>query len=90
VALAPPGEVAKFIHVARPNTHNLLVSVHAIVCLELLATTLANKHLVTVLLNLVLVRRLQNPKSLVTDVTFVNTLSLSPSCALYFCAPPVS
>ena len=90
MALAPLGEVPKVIPLARPDTFDPLVSVHAIVGLELLATTLADKHMGTVLLNLVLVRLLQNLKSLVTDITFVSTLSLSPSCPLYFCAPPVS
>ena len=39
-----------------PATHNLLVSDHAVVGLELLAKNLAHKHMATVVLNLVLVR----------------------------------
>ena len=76
MALAPLGEVAKVIPVARPDTLNLLVSIHVIVGLELLATTLADKHMATVLPNCVLVRRWQRLESLVTDITGVNPLSL--------------
>ena len=42
----------------RLATHKLLVSVDAVVGLELLATTFADKHMATVLPNYVLVRRL--------------------------------
>ena len=76
MALAPVGEVAKVIPVARPDTLNLLVSIHVIVGLELLATTLADKHMATVLPNFVLVRRWQRLERLVTDITGVNHLSL--------------
>ena len=51
VVIAPHGEVAKALPVARLATHKLLVSVHAIVGLELLATTLADKHKANVLPN---------------------------------------
>ena len=61
-------------------THKLLVTVDAVVGLERLATTLADKHMATVLPNFVLVRRWQRLESLVTDITGVN--ALSPSCAL--------
>ena len=77
VALAPNGEVAKALPVVRLATHKLIVSVDAVVGVELLATTLAGKHMATVLLNLVLVRLWQKLKSFVTDITVVN--SLSPS-----------
>ena len=41
LVLAPHGEVAKILPVVRLATHKLLVSVNAVVDLELLATTLA-------------------------------------------------
>ena len=71
VVLAPHGEVANTLHVVRLTTHKLIVSVDDAVGLELLATTLANKHMATVL-----VRRWQRLESLVTDITGVNPLSL--------------
>ena len=49
VVLAPHGEVAKAHPVVSLATHKLLVSVHAVVGLELLATTLADKHMAIVL-----------------------------------------
>ena len=71
----------------RINIYNVcFVSVHAVVGLELLATTLADKHMTTVLPNLVLVKYWQRLKSLATDITGSKHLSLS--FALYFCAPP--
>ena len=76
VVLAPHGEVAKALPLARLVTHKLIVSVDAIVGLELLATTLADKHMANVLPNLVLVRRWQRLESHVTDITGVNPLSL--------------
>ena len=76
VVLAPHGEVAKALPVVRLATHKLLVTVDAVVGLELLATTLADKHMATVLPNFVLVRRWQRLESLVTDITGVNPLSL--------------
>ena len=42
--LAPHGEVAKALPVVRLATKKLLVSVDAVVGLELLVTTLADKH----------------------------------------------
>ena len=74
VDLAPHGEVAKAFPVARIATHKLIVSVDAIVGLELLAPTLADKHMANVLPNLVLVRQGQRLESLVTDITGVNPL----------------
>ena len=80
VVLAPHGEVAKTLPVVRLATHKLIVSVDAVVGVELLATTLAGKHMATVLPNFVLARHLQRLESFVTDITGVNPLSLS--CAL--------
>ena len=60
LVLAPHGEVAKALPVVRLATHKLIVSVDAVVGIELLATTLADKHMATVLPNFVLVRRWQN------------------------------
>ena len=57
VVLAPLGEVAIVLLVTRLATHKLLVSVHAFVGLDLLATTLKDKHIATVLSNLVVARR---------------------------------
>ena len=61
-------------------THKLLVSVDHVAGLKLLATTPEDKHMATVLQNVVLVGRLQRLESLVTNITEVNHLSLS--CAL--------
>ena len=58
VVLAPHGEVAKTLPVVRLATHKLIVSVDAVVGVELLATTLAGKHMATVLPNFVLARHL--------------------------------
>ena len=49
VVLAPHGEVAKGLPVVMLATHKLLVSVGAVVGVELIATTLEDKHIVTVL-----------------------------------------
>ena len=76
VVLAPYGEVAKTLPVLRLDTHKLIVSVDAVVGVELLATTLACKHIATVLPNFVLARHLQRLESFVTDITGVNPLSL--------------
>ena len=54
----------------------LLVLVDAVVGLDLFATTLAAKHMTTVLSNYVLVRHSQRLESLVTYITGVNLLSL--------------
>ena len=51
----------------------LLGSVDAVVGLELVATTIADKHMATVLPNYVLIRRLQ---SLFTHITGVNPLHM--------------
>ena len=50
--------------------------VYAVVCLELFATLLADKHMATVLPNFVLVSRSQRLDSLVTSITGVNPLIL--------------
>ena len=76
VALAQLVEVAKVLPVTRLATHKLLVYVHAVVSFELLVTTLADKHIATVLPNQALVKRWQRLKSLVTNITGVNHLSL--------------
>ena len=49
VVLAPHGEVAKTVPVMRLATRKLIVSVDAVVEVELLATTLAGKNMATVL-----------------------------------------
>ena len=76
VVLAPHGEVRKALPVVMLATHKLIVSVEAVVGVELLATTLAGKHTTTVLPNFVLARNLQRLESFVTDITGVNPLSL--------------
>ena len=76
VVLAPHGEVAKPLPVVRLATHKLIVSVDAVVRVKILATTLAGKHMATVLPNFVLARHLQRLGSFVTDITGVNPLSL--------------
>ena len=74
--LAPHEEVAKTLPVGRLATHKLIVSVDAVVGVELLATTLAGKHIATVLPNFVLARHLQILESFVTNITGVSPLSL--------------
>ena len=59
VVLATHGEVAKALPVVRLATHRLLVSVDGVVGLELLATTVADKHMATMLPKFVLVRAWQ-------------------------------
>ena len=73
VVLAPHGEVARALPVVRLATHKLLVSADDVVGLELLATTLTDKPVATVLQKFVLVRRW---KRLVPDITGVSPLSL--------------
>ena len=73
----------KTLPVARLATHKLIVSIDAVVGVELLATTPAGKQVATVLPNFVLAKHLQRLESFVTDNTGVNPLSLS--CAL---SPP--
>ena len=75
-------EVAKILPVVRLATHKLIVSADAVVGVTLLATTLAGKHIATVLPNFVLARHLQRLESFVTDITGVISLSL-----LYFVPP---
>ena len=55
VILAPLGEVEKVLSLARLVTHKLPVFVHTVVGFKLLATTIADEHMVTVLPTLVLV-----------------------------------
>ena len=76
VVLAPHGEVAKTLPVVRLDTHKLIVSVDAVVGVELLATTLAGKHIATVLPNFVLARNLQRLES-----------RGEPSLSLMLCPP---
>ena len=76
VVLAPLLEVATTLPVVRLATHKLIVSVDAVVGVELLATTLAGQHIATVLPNFVLAKHLQRLESFVTDITGVNLLSL--------------
>ena len=70
VVLAQHGEVAKAFPVVRLAIHMLLVSVDAMVGLELLATILAVKHMANVLPN-VLARCWQRLESLITDITLL-------------------
>ena len=60
----------------RLATYKLIVSVDAVVGVELLATTLAGKHIATVLPNFVLAKYLQSLEIFVTDITGVNPLYL--------------
>ena len=83
VVLAPYGEVAKTLPEVRLATHKVIVSGDAVVGVELLATTLAGKHVATVLPNFVMARHLQRLESFITDITEVNFLSLS----LMLCPP---
>ena len=50
-------KVEKALPVVRLSTHKLLASIDSVVGVELLATTLVDKHMATVLANFVLVRR---------------------------------
>ena len=59
-----------------PATHKLIMSVDAVVGVELLATTLAGKHIATVLPNCLLAKHFQRLESIVTDITGVNPFSL--------------
>ena len=69
----------------RLATKKLLVSVDAVVGLELLATTLADKYMATVMPNCLLVRCLQRLESVVTHITGVNPVSL-----MCFVLPPLT
>ena len=72
MVLAPHRKVASSL----PAEHKLLVSVDAVVGVEILATTFAGKKIATVLPNFVLARHLQRLESFVTDITGLNPLSL--------------
>ena len=82
VVLSPYGKVAKTLPVVRLATHKFILSVDAVVGVKLLATTLAGKHMATVLTKYVLARHLQRLESFGTDITGVNLNPLSLSCAL--------
>ena len=69
VVLAPQGS-CKTVPVVRLATHKLLVSVDAVIGVKLLVTTVANKHMATVLQSFVLIWRWQTLESLVTDITW--------------------
>ena len=82
VVLAPHREVAKTLPLVRLATHKLIVSIDVVVGVELLATTLAGKHIASVLPNFVLARHLQRLE------IFSQTLhgcTLSLTCAV---SPP--
>ena len=74
--LAPHGEIAKALPAVRLATKKLLVSVDAVVGLELLGKTLADSHMAPVMPNCVLFRGLQRIEILVRDITDVNPLSI--------------
>ena len=74
--LAPHRKVAKTLPAVRLATRKLIVSVDAVVGFKLLATTLAGKHMATMLPNFLLARQLQRLESFFTDITGVNSLSL--------------
>ena len=76
VVLAPHGGAAKTLPMERLSTHKLIVSVDAVVGVELLATTLAGTHIATGHPHFVLAKYLQRLESFVTDITGVNPLSL--------------
>ena len=82
VVLAPHEEVAKALPVVRLVTHKLFVSFEAVVGLELLATTLADKNMATVLQNFVLVRNWKRLESLAKDIT-----ACEPSLFILLCPP---
>ena len=73
--LAPHGKVSKVLPVVRLETNKLFASVDADLGVELLATTLAYKHMATVLANYLLVRHLQRIESLFMYITGENPLS---------------
>ena len=69
VVLATHGEKAKKFPVVRLAMNNSIGSVDAVVGVELLAKTLAGKHIATVLPNFVLARHLQRLENFVKDIT---------------------
>ena len=68
--------MAKILPVVRLATHELIVSVDAVVGVTHLAITLTGKHIATVLPNFVLAMHLQRIKSFVTDIKGLNPLYL--------------
>ena len=68
--------MAKTVSMVRLATHKLIVSVDAVVGVELLSTTLAGQHIATVLPNFGLAKNLQRLEIFVTDITGVNPFSL--------------
>ena len=76
VVLAPHGEAAKTLPVVRLATKKLIVSVEAVVGVELFATTLAGKHMATLLQKNLSGRHLQRLEGFVTEITGVNPLYL--------------
>ena len=72
----PTRRRVKTLPVERLAKHKIIVSVDAVVECNLLATTLAGKHMTTVLPNFVMARHLQRLESFVKDITGVNPLSL--------------
>ena len=75
VVLAPHEEVTKTLPVLRLATNKSILSVDAVLGVELLATTFAGKHMATVLPNFVLARHLQRLESFVPDISGVNPVS---------------
>ena len=89
VVVAPHGIVAKALPLVRLSTHKRLMFVDTMVGLEVLATTLADKHIANVLPNLVLVRRWQRLESRGKDLKAgVNSHSLL--CFVLWCSPAPS
>ena len=79
VVLAPHGEVAKTLPVVTLATYKFIVSVDAVVRVELLATALASKHIATVLPIFVLASICKDVKALSQTL---KGWTLSLSCAL--------
>ena len=79
VVIAPHKEVAKTLPVVRLATHKLIMSIDPVVGVELLSTTLAGKHITSVLPNLCWLDICKDLKA------FLQTLqgcTLSLSCAV--------
>ena len=85
MALAGLREITKVLPVARLSRHKFLVSVHVVVGLKLLATTIAVTHRATVLPNLVLVSVGKDLKALSQTL---QGQTFSVSFVLYLCASP--
>ena len=75
VVLAPYGEVAKTLSMVVLATHKLIVFVDGFVGV---ATTHAGKHMATVLPTFVLAKHFKRLESLVTDIIFFFSCTLSP------------